>query len=132
MNERFIEIKFYYYIRNLVNAFHSSVHILDYIESICLLADINPVIIKTLIRDIRFGTSRIASYKEEAVLVCVSQHMSYRAIAKLLGIGLTTVYRINNSIDEENYKGLTRHLPLKEYQEVEKFMNFVHKFNEFS
>lgn len=127
MEERYIEIRFYYYILKLLAKFKYSVHVLDIIEAYCNLGNINSRIIKNLIKQIRENNGIINTYKEEAVYIGRQCKISYRTLEHQTGISLATQVRLNKYYDEhpEMYVGINKHLTDIEYQEVYKFMKIV-------
>ena len=127
MEERYIEIRFYYYIIKLLAKFKYSIHVLDILEAYCNLGNIDSRIIKNLIKQIRENTGVINTYKEEAVYIGRCNKISYRKLEHETGISLATQVRLNKYYDEHPsmYIGITKHLTDIEYQEVYKFMKIV-------
>lgn len=127
MEERYIEIRFYYYLLKLLNKFKYSIHVLDIIESYCLLGDIDSSIIKLLLRQVKENNAIISTYKEEAVYIGRQNKISYRKLEKETGISLATQYRLNKYYDEHPnmYEGIQKHLTEEQYTAVYKFMKIV-------
>lgn len=127
MKERFIEIRFTYYIIKLLARFNYSVTTLDIIEAYCNVGNIDSTIIKQLMKQVRDNTGIINTYREEAVYIGRVNKISYRKLADMTGISLATQVRLNKYYDEhpEMYIGITKHLPDFEYEQVEKFMQVV-------
>ena len=127
MEERYVEIRFYYFIMKLTARFKYSVHTLDVIEAYCNLGNVDTRVIKNLMKQIRDNTGLINTYKEEAVYIGRQNKISYRKLAQETGVSVATQLRLNKYYDEhpEQYKGLTRHLPVSQYEEVYKFMKIV-------
>lgn len=127
MEERYIEIRFYYYMLKLLHKFRNSVHIIDVIESYCNLADVDSRIIKSLLRQIREQSGIINTYKEEAVYIGRLNKISYRKLEKETGISLSTQVRLNKYYDEhpDMYMNLERRLDDTTYTAVFKFMRIV-------
>lgn len=127
MKERFIEIRFTYYIVKLLARFNYSVTTLDIIEAYCNVGNIDSTIIKQLMKQVRDNTGIINTYREEAVYIGRMNKISYRKLADMTGISLATQVRLNKYYDEhpEMYVGITKHLPDFEYEQVEKFMQVV-------
>lgn len=127
MEERYIEIRFYYYIMKLAAKFKYSVKILDVIESYCSLADVDSNIIKRLVKQIRDSSGIINTYTEEAVFIGRQNKISYRKLAKETGISVATQWRLNAYYDKHPtmYLNITKKLPDDEYNEVYKFMKIV-------
>lgn len=127
MKERFIEIRFTYYIVKLLARFNYSVTTLDIIEAYCNVGNIDSTIIKQLMKQVRDNTGIINTYKEEAVYIGRMNKISYRKLADMTGISLATQVRLNKYYDKhpDMYVGITKHLPDFEYEQVEKFMQVV-------
>ena len=127
MEERYIEIRFYYYLVKLMSKFKYSIHILDIIEAYCALGDIDTRVIKNLLRQVKDNCGIINTYKEEAVYIGRKNKVSYRNLAKETGVSIATQVRLNKYYDEhpDMYVGITRHLPKEQYDEVYKFMKIV-------
>lgn len=127
MEERFIEIRFYYYILKLLAKFKYSIHVLDIVESYCAIGGIDARVIKNLLKQVKEHNSIIDTYKEEAVCVGRELGISYRTLEKLLGIPRSTQSRLQNYYKNHPgmYKGITGHLSKEQYEEVYKFMKIV-------
>lgn len=127
MEERYIEIRFYYFIIKLLATFKYSIHTLDIIEAYCNLGDVDVRIIKNLLKQIRENSGIINTYREEAVYIGRQNNISYRKLAHETGISLATQVRLNKYFDEHPnmYVGITKHLSQIEYNEVFKFMKIV-------
>jgi hypothetical protein len=127
MEERFIEIRFYYFILKLLNKFKYSISTLDIIEAYCNVGNIDSTVIKKLMKQVRENAGIINTYKEEAVYIGRVNKISYRQLAHITGVSLSTQVRLNKYYDEhpEMYVGITKHLPDFEYEQVEKFMKIV-------
>ena len=132
MKERFIEIRFYYYILKLLSAFKYSVSTLDIIEAYCNVGDIDSTVIKKLMKQVRDNTGIINTYREEAVYIGRINKISYRQLAHITGVSLATQVRLNKYFDEHPgmYIGIEKHLPDFEYEQVEKFMHVVDMMKE--
>ena len=46
MEERYLEIRFCYLMQKLMKRFNNSIHVLDFIEAVSLLANVDDMIIK--------------------------------------------------------------------------------------
>lgn len=127
MEERYIEIRFYYFLKKLMAKFKYSIHVLDIIEAYCNLGNIDVRLIKNLLKQVRENNGLIATYSEEAVYIGRQVGISYRKLAKETGVSLATQVRLNKYYDEHPnmYKGIERHLPLDQYNEVKNFMKIV-------
>ena len=127
MEERFIEIRFYYYILKLLRVFRYSVHTLDIIEAYCNLGGVDSNVIKVLVRDVKDSKGVLATYREEAVYVARANNMSLREFEKESGISKSTQQRLIEYYEKnpDMYKGLQKHLDDKTFDEVYKFMRVV-------
>jgi uncharacterized protein YerC len=127
MEERYIEIRFYYYMLKLLHKFRNSVHIIDVIEAYCNLGGVDSRQIKNLLRQIREHNGLISTYKEEAVYIGRLNKISYRNLEKETGISLSTQVRLNKYYDAhpDMYVNIEKKLPDNVYQEVFKFMRIV-------
>ena len=127
MDNRFIEIRFYYYILKLMTTFKYSINILDLVEAYCILGDIDERVIKNLIREIKENSGIINTYKEEAVYIGRQMKVSYRKLEKETGVSIATQVRLNKYFDAhpEMYVGITQHLDDKQFAEVYKFLRIV-------
>lgn len=127
MEERFIEIKFYYYIKNLIQTFQYNVRIIDLIEVLCTLNDVDTSVIKYLVKQIREDTSTIRTYREEVTYIARKLGISYRDLQELTGISVTSQHRVSQYLKENSqlYEGITKHLSDTMYHEVYKFMKVV-------
>ena len=132
MYERYIELQFYYFIYKLLYVFKHNIHILHIIESYCNLGDIDVVVIKKLLKQIRESQGLICSYQEETVAVLRNQGLSLRDIAKMSCMSLATVQRVEKRIKErpELYVEISGRLDKYEYEQVYKFMKIVNKIKE--
>lgn len=127
MEERFIEIKFYYYIKNLIQTFQYNVRVIDLIEVLCTLNDVDTSVIKYLVKQIRENTSTIRTYREEVTYIARKLGISYRDLQELTGISITSQHRVSQYLKEnpQLYEGITKHLSDTMYHEVYKFMKVV-------
>lgn len=132
MEERFIEIRFYYYIRKLIAAFNYNVRVLDLIEVMCTLHDIDTSVIKFLVKQIREDSGSLRTYREEVIYIARQLNISFRELKELTDISVTTQHRVSKYLDEhkELYVGITKHLNDTMYSEVYKFMKVVDTLKE--
>lgn len=132
MKERYTEIRFYYWLMKLMKKFQSSVHILDIIEAYCNLGNIDSSVIKTLLKQVRSGTSIIDTYKEEAVYIGRQMDISYRNLQHETGVSISTQVRYNKYYNDhpDMYIGIQGHLDRTAYIEVERFMDMVDTMKE--
>lgn len=132
MRERYIEIRFYYFLHKLMRKFKFSIHILDVLEAYCNLGEIDSTVIKSLLKQIRSGSSIIETYKEEAVYIGRQNKISYRKLEHETGVSIATQVRYNKYFEEHPgmYDGITGHLSKDIYNEVEKFMDMVDTMKE--
>lgn len=127
MDERYVEIRFYYYMLKLLAQFKYSIYVLDVVEAYCNLGNIDSRIIKNLLRQVKEHTGLINTYKEEAVYIGRQNKVSYRELEKETGISKSTQCRLNKYYDEhpEMYVGIERHLDDTQYDAVYRFMKIV-------
>lgn len=132
MEERYIEIQFYYYIKNLIQVFKYNVRVIDLIEVLCTLNNVDTTVIKYLVKQIREGTSTIRTYREELIYVARKLNVSYRDLRDLTNISITTQHRVMQQMKKEEhlYEGITKHLNDTMYNEVYKFMKVVELLRE--
>ena len=132
MEERYIEIQFYYYIKNLIQVFKYNVRVIDLIEVLCTLNNVDTSVIKYLVKQIREGTSTIRTYREELIYIARKLNISYRDLRDLTNISITTQHRVMQQMKKEEhlYEGITKHLNDTMYNEVYKFMKVVELLRE--
>jgi hypothetical protein len=132
MEERYIEIQFYYYIKNLIQVFKYNVRVIDLIEVLCTLNNVDTSVIKYLVKQIREGTSTIRTYREELIYIARKLDISYRDLRDLTNISITTQHRVMQQMKKEEhlYEGITKHLNDTMYNEVYKFMKVVELLRE--
>ena len=132
MEERYIEIQFYYYIKNLIQVFKYNVRVIDLIEVLCTLNNVDTSVIKYLVKQIREGTSTIRTYREELIYIARKLNVSYRDLRDLTNISITTQHRVmkQKKKEEHLYEGITKHLNDTMYNEVYKFMKVVELLRE--
>lgn len=132
MEERYIEIQFYYYIKNLIQVFKYNVRVIDLIEVLCTLNNVDTSVIKYLVKQIREGTSTIRTYREELIYIARKLNVSYRDLRDLTNISITTQHRVMQQMKKEEhlYEGITKHLNDTMYNEVYKFMKVVELLRE--
>lgn len=127
MEERFLEIRFYYYIKNLIQKFKYNVRVIDLIEVLCTLNEVDTSVIKYLVKQIRDDTSILRTYREEATYIARKLNISYRDLRDITGLSTTTQHRLAPYLKEHEslYEGITKHLNDTMYKEVYKFMKVV-------
>ena len=132
MEERYREIQFYYYIKNLIQVFKYNVRVIDLIEVLCTLNNVDTSVIKYLVKQIREGTSTIRTYREELIYIARKLDISYRDLRDLTNISITTQHRVMQQMKKEEhlYEGITKHLNDTMYNEVYKFMKVVELLRE--
>lgn len=126
MKERYLEIKFYYFVQNLICKFRYNINVLGIIEAICFLGDIDAVLIKQLVKQIRENNGFFVPTKPEVAF-----------ITRELGVPVRYInehYNMGQRAQETNYKyakehamlynknTITKVLPDKEFEELKKFM----------
>lgn len=132
MEERFVEIRFVYFIKKLFNRFKYSVQTLQLIEAYGNLAGVNLCILNKLIKQVRDNNGIINTYKEEAVYIARQVGISYRILEKETGVSIATQVRLNKYYEEHPnmYKELGPHLNQEEHEVVYRFMKVVDMFKE--
>lgn len=127
MEERYLEIKFYYWMLRLMKYFRYSATVIDVIEGYCNLGQIDSRIIKNLMRKIRDKDNTFRSYTEEIVYLGRKLNLSYRELQHDTGISLSQQLRVGKKVMQEEYlyQDISPKLTTLEYREVEKFMKIV-------
>ena len=127
MEERFIEIRFYYYIKKLFAKFRDSMYVADIIQAYCNIGDIDSSIIKAQIRWIRQNKGLVSTYADEAVYVARKIGISYRQLAKQTGVSVATQCRLNKEFDmhPERFVNLTRRTDDETFNAIKRFMLIV-------
>lgn len=126
MKERYLEIKFYFFILNLMSKFNYDINVLGIIEAICYLGNVDSGFIKRLIKQIREHDVRFTPVRAEIAYIC-----------KKLGVSVRYViahYNMSQSSQTSNYQYALEHpqiynpddikpaLNEKEFEELKKFM----------
>lgn len=132
MKERFIEIKFYYYIWKLIRLFNYNVLVLDILDSIIELSGADKQLTKNLVGQVRNNTGLLRVYKEEVVYVMRKLDYSSGDIQRLTGMGLATVKRYIQKLNDNSsqYVCLTKKLSDQEFKEVNKVVITIEKMME--
>lgn len=126
MEERFIEIRFCYWIKKIMVEFRYSYHILDVIDAYCLLGDIDSTLIKQLMQQVKRNAGPITTSKEETFYVARQLDYSYRTIQTLTGISLAGLYRLHEMLKHYNAEDYIKPCIAVDYHEaVRKFMRVV-------
>lgn len=127
MEERWTEIRFYYFIIKLLKTFRYSASTVDVVDAYCNLGGIDNRIIKNLMRDIKDHKGLILSYSEEATYIARYNNISYRDTYKITGVSLSQQQKFEKEIRQRPnmYQGITSKLTKLEYQEVEKFVKII-------
>ena len=133
MEERYLEIRFIYWIRKLVEHVQFNMKYAAVIEGYCEYGDINPAIIRKLIMQVRTRQGYINTYKEEVVALGRYMNVTYRALRDMTNISISEQQRLIKRINKhpELYENLVKHLPDNEFNELKKFMNLVDTIKEF-
>ncbi len=133
MEERYLEIRFIYWIRKLVEHVQFNMKYAAVIEGYCEYGDINPAIIRKLIMQVRTRQGYINTYKEEVVALGRYMNVTYRALRDMTNIAISEQQRMMERINKhpELYENLVKHLPDDEFNELKKFMNLVDTIKEF-
>lgn len=126
MIERYLEIKFYFFILNLVAKFNYDINVLGIVEAICYLGNVDVVLIKRLIKQIRERDTMFIPVAAEVMYVCKTLKVPVRYIKKHYGM--------SQCKQESNYKYAVEHpqiynennihkvLTDDEFEELKKFM----------
>lgn len=126
MAERYLEIKFYFFILNLIAKFNYDINVLGIIEALCYLGNVDVVLIKRLIKQIRERDTMFTPINAEVMFVCKTLKVPVRYIKKHYGM---SQYK-----QESNYKYAIEHpqiyntasihkvLKDEEFEELKKFM----------
>lgn len=123
MKDRWTEIEFYLFIKNLLKEFDSDVNILDLIDAICLLSKANSLVIKKYIRQIRDEHGIIIVPPEELMSFARSTGISYRALYKVSGIATSTQQRYKHSTTYANMNYKTG----ADFIDIDRFMKCVRR-----
>lgn len=131
MIDRWKEIEFYYYLKKLMITFND-VRIIDYIESICNLAQVPISSIKVLASRIRSQDTAIVPNREETVYIARQLGISFGKIESEIGIPNSTQRRLYEDVDRLKKKYAIIEPRLDEYDRnnVIKFMQVVKKLKE--
>ena len=127
MENRYLEIRFVLWIQRLFALFKYSVTTLDVIEAYCNLADVDDIIIKKLVSQIRQHSGTIITYKEELVYIARKLGVSYSQVEHDAGISKSTQLRLKNYYAKHPgmYDNITAHLSKEEFGAVYRFMKIV-------
>lgn len=126
MEERFIEIRFCYWIKKVMVEFRYSYHILDVIDAYCLLGDIDSTLIKQLMQQIKKNAGPITTNKEETCYIARQLGYSYRTVQAMTDISLAGQGRVNETLRAHSEFDITKPCLNEEYHEaVRKFMRIV-------
>lgn len=127
MEERYLEIRFCYLMQKLMKRFNNSIHVLDFIEAVSLLANVDDMVIKNYFTQVRYGRGNIVTYLDEVIYVCTQLGISYRDIAKLAGCSPTSV--TNKMKDKDRYdmiyRGIGKKTTDQDFYELQKFMELL-------
>ena len=127
LEERFIEIRFYYFIQKLFKVFNYDVNIIDIIHAYCNVASIPVSTINRLIKDIRSKESNLAYTPHEVVYIARKLNISYRETVRYTGVSISVQQRKQAFVDEhpDYFNNLTRHSSELDYKEIEKFVTIL-------
>ena len=131
MNEeeqkRWIEIKFYLSIQNILDAFNRNVVIYDIIELFCDLFEIDKTKVKPLVQDIILDKSSIKPGTVEACVLCAKQKFSVREVLHTFHIGQQTYYDSINAPYAMTYT-YKKQTDDETVAELDKFIKCLDKF----
>jgi len=127
MEERYLEIRFCYLMQKLIKRFNNSIHVLDFIEAVSLLANVDDMVIKNYLTQVRYGRGVIVTYLDEVVYVATQIGKSYRDIAKLTGCSPTSVTNKMKDRDRYDmiYRGTTKKTNDQDFYEIKRFMELL-------
>lgn len=132
MEERFLEIRFHYFMRKIMKHFNNSIHILDLIETYCILGNVDDTIIKRLLAQIRYANSPTLYTPEEAAFIGVSLGYSYRKITRMVGISASNVARLmKRPYLRQMYGNARRRTNERDFEEIKNFMRLIDFMKEF-
>ena len=126
MKDRVLEIEFIYYIRRLSKAFKNVIDLRSYLEGVCALGGIDLTTIFRLTMLVKYNQGPMHTNSVISACVLRAGGYSYRAIAEIQGINLTTVYRNLKGHEHEDL-ALYRKTQDIEFIELKKFMNTIKK-----
>ena len=127
MEERYLEIRFCYLMQKLIKRFNNSIHVLDFIEAVSLLANVDDMVIKNYLTQVRYGRGIIVTYLDEVIYVATQLGKSYRDIAKLTGCSPTSVTNKMKDRDRYDmiYRGTTKKTNDQDFYELKRFMELL-------
>jgi CRP-like cAMP-binding protein len=127
MEERYLEIRFCYLMQKLIKRFNNSIHVLDFIEAVSLLANVDDMVIKNYLTQVRYGRGIIVTYLDEVIYVATQLGKSYRDIAKLTGCSPTSVTNKMKDRDRYDmiYRGTTKKTNDQDFYEIKRFMELL-------
>jgi CRP-like cAMP-binding protein len=127
MEERYLEIRFCYLMQKLIKRFNNSIHVLDFIEAVSLLANVDDMVIKNYLTQVRYGRGVIVTYLDEVIYVATQLGKSYRDIAKLTGCSPTSVTNKMKDRDRYDmiYRGTTKKTNDQDFYELKRFMELL-------
>lgn len=127
MEERYLEIRFCYLMQKLIKRFNNSIHVLDFIEAVSLLANVDDMVIKNYLTQVRYGRGIIVTYLDEVIYVATQLGKSYRDIAKLTGCSPTSVTNKMKDRDRYDmiYRGITKKTNDQDFCEIKRFMELL-------
>lgn len=127
MEERYLEIRFCYLMQKLIKRFNNSIHVLDFIEAVSLLANVDDMVIKNYLTQVRYSRGVIVTYLDEVIYVATQLGKSYRDIAKLTGCSPTSVTNKMKDRDRYDmiYRGTTKKTNDQDFYEIKRFMELL-------
>lgn len=127
MEERYLEIRFCYLMQKLIKRFNNSIHVLDFVEAVSLLANVDDMVIKNYLTQVKYGRGVIVTYLDEVIYVATQLGKSYRDIAKLTGCSPTSVTNKMKDRDRYDmiYRGTTKKTNDQDFYEIKRFMELL-------
>lgn len=131
MEDRFIEIKFYYYMNRLIDKFNNDgATIKAFIDGIADAAGVPSSTILRVLKDVRLNMHGLRINKEEVMYLGRALGYSYRDINALTGIGVSTQSRLFSKNKENPYEFNYHRLPDSDFEAVKKFVNILDTIKE--
>ena len=124
-NQRWIEIQFYYLIRDIMASYKDLIQTLDFIEAFAILGHITPNAIKRAALEMLQAYWMKPSNGETAVLAHANK-VTQKKIANWTGLHKRTIYNILET-EEKLERIYLPHFKPEELEEIKKFLNFFEK-----
>jgi hypothetical protein len=120
---RYLEIKFYFMIKKLLESFDYSAGVYEVIGTLSQLYGNNPSILRYIIQTMRKNNSLLKPTLEEAIIMLYrGDEYSIRELREMLGTSFNTIYKVLPKYVEDNQPMYFPKLSGEQYIEVEKFI----------